>query len=311
VARAHGAIVIRHPVNRGLAAARNSGVRAASAPIVAFLDDDCEPEPKWAEQLVASYEQEDVIGVGGPVVPEAPDGFMTGYLERHNPLRPLELSLAKSDKLGYRFVLYLKHLWVAEEPYGERDVYSLVGANMSFRRPAVIDAGWFDERFRFGGEEEDLCRSLGRAFPSGRLVFTPDARVVHHFEPSLRDTLRRSRCYGLGSARLYRKWPNQRPALFPWPVVVLALLLSSVSFPLLAVAAFAAPQFLYPSSLRTAFSQRRAGCLLDPYIQLAQEACDSTGFLRGLWVFRHFVPLAADSTARVPATPAAVLEKMP
>ena len=31
VARAHGAIVIRHPVNRGLAAARNSGVRAASA----------------------------------------------------------------------------------------------------------------------------------------------------------------------------------------------------------------------------------------------------------------------------------------
>src|ERR1035441_4423087 len=39
MARAHDVKVVRHPANRGLAAARNSGVRAASAPIVAFLDD--------------------------------------------------------------------------------------------------------------------------------------------------------------------------------------------------------------------------------------------------------------------------------
>ena len=310
VARAHGAIVIRHPVNRGLAAARNSGLRAASAPIVAFLDDDCEPETKWAEQLIAGY-GEDVIGVGGPVLPEAPDSFISGYLERYNPLRPLERSLAKSDKLGYRFYLYLKQQWVPEEAHGQRDVYAFVGANMSFRRQAVIDAGWFDERFRFGSEEGDLCRSLARAFPAGRLVFTPEARVVHHFEPTLRDMLRRSRSYGFGSARLYRKWPNMRPTLFPWPVLVLALLLSSVSFPLLAVAAFAAPQFLYPRSLRTVFAQRRVGCLLDAYIQLAQEACENIGFLRGLWVFRHFVPVSADGSATVPSRPAAELEKMP
>src|SRR5580658_4182092 len=75
VARAHGAVVIRHRVNRGLAAARNSGVRAATAPIVAFLDDDCEPEPEWAERLVAGY-CDGVIGVGGPVVPNGPDSFI-------------------------------------------------------------------------------------------------------------------------------------------------------------------------------------------------------------------------------------------
>lgn len=39
VARRHGVTVIRHEVNRGLAAARNTGIRTASAPIVAFLDD--------------------------------------------------------------------------------------------------------------------------------------------------------------------------------------------------------------------------------------------------------------------------------
>ncbi len=65
---------------------------------------------------------------------------MTGYLERNNPLRPLEASLANSDNLGYRLYLYLRQQWMAEERSGQRDVYAFVGANMSFRRQAVIDA---------------------------------------------------------------------------------------------------------------------------------------------------------------------------
>jgi glycosyltransferase involved in cell wall biosynthesis len=292
VALAHGATVIWHRVNRGLAAARNTGLRAACAPIVAFVDDDCEPEPEWAQRLLAGY-SEGVTGVGGPVVPVAPDGFMAGYLQRHNPLRPLELDLARSDKLGYRFLLYLRHQWAAGEAHGQRDVYGFVGANMSFRRQAVIDAGWFDERFRFGAEEGDLCRRLARL--SSRMVFTPQARVVHHFEPSLRDTLRRSRSYGRGSARLYRKWPDLRPALFPWPVLVLALLAGSVLSPWLAAAAVAAPLFLYPGAARLALSRRRAGCLLDAYVRLAQETCENAGFLRGLWVFRHLVPQTGET----------------
>ncbi len=287
VAVAHGATVIWHRVNRGLAAARNTGLHAACAPIVAFVDDDCEPEPEWAQRLLAAY-SEGVTGVGGPVVPVAPSGFMAGYLQRHNPLRPLELDLARSDKLGYRFLLYLRHQWAAGEARGQRDVYGFVGANMSFRRQAVIDAGWFDERFRFGAEEGDLCRRLARL--CSRMVFTPQARVVHHFEPSLRDTLRRSRSYGRGSARLYRKWPDLRPALFPWPVLVLALLAGSILSPWLAAAAVAAPLFLYPGAARLALSRRRAGCLLDAYVRLAQETCENLGFLRGLWAFRRLVP---------------------
>jgi glycosyltransferase involved in cell wall biosynthesis len=310
VARAHGAIVIRHRVNRGLAAARNSGVRAATAPIVAFLDDDCEPEPEWAERLVAGY-CDGIIGVGGPVLPKGPDTFIVRYLRRHNPLVPLELSLAKSEKLGYRFYLYLKRQWAAERTHGQRDVYAFVGANMSFRRQAVIDAGWFDERFRFGGEDGDLCRTMAHVFPTSRLFFTPEARVIHHFEPSLWDTLRRSRSYGLGSARLYRKWPSMRPTFFPWPVLVLALLVSSIAFPLLTVAAVAAPQVLYPAPLRTALLQRRVDCLLDAYLHLAREACGDIGFLHGLWAFRRFVPQSPIEASESRSAPAVELAKLP
>jgi glycosyltransferase involved in cell wall biosynthesis len=289
VGRAHAAIVIRHDTNRGLAAARNSGVAAATAPVVAFLDDDCEPEPQWAEQLLAGYADR-VTGVGGPILPGARHNFILGYLGRNNPLKPQESNLATSNRLLYRLVLYVRRQWTRTEESPRRYVYSFAGANMSFLRQAVIEVGQFDERFRFGGEDLDLCMRMSRAFPSSPLLFVPDARVVHHFRPSIHDTLRRSRVYGRGSARLYRKWHSVPPTFFPGPLVVLATLLLSMRLPALAAAPALLPHLLYPRGLRHAIANRSGVSLLDPYVQLAQETCGNAGFVEGLWRYRHLAP---------------------
>lgn len=298
VGRAHEVIVIRHAANCGLAAARNSGVNRATAPIVAFLDDDCEPEPCWAEQLLSAYRDNDsVIGVGGPIMLGNCDGFVFGFLERNSPFKPQELNLAKSDNIFYRLYLYAGRQWAMKEQLARRDVYSVLGGNMSFIRQALIDAGRFDDRFTFGGEELDLCIRMRRAFPTGRIVFLPEARVVHHFKPSrrsmkpsLHDILRRSWAYGRGSARLYHKWPSMPPTFFPGPVLVMAMLTASLRHRPLAVAALVTPQLLYPRSTRYAIASRSAVSLLDAYVQLAQETCGNIGFLEGLWRFRHLVP---------------------
>jgi glycosyltransferase involved in cell wall biosynthesis len=297
-AREHGVTVIRHETNRGLAAARNTGVRAVSAPIVAFLDDDCEPEPEWGRELLAAYE-DGVIGVGGDVVPYAPEGFMLGYLRRNNPLLPLEISLARSEKLHYRLWLYLRRQWRLEERNDSRDVYSLVGANMSFCRAALCEEG-FDERFRFGAEDLDMCLRLPHAFPTARLVVTPGAVVKHHFAPSVRDTLRRSRSYGRGCARLYRKWPSMRPTIFPGPVLVVALLLAAVFFPALVGAAILLPQLMYPTGLRLAVARRQPASALDAYLRLAEETYGNVGYLQGLWQFRNLTPERVMAPTQVP-----------
>jgi glycosyltransferase involved in cell wall biosynthesis len=52
IAEAAGARVIRQSVNRGAGAARNAGARAARAPLVAFIDDDCTAEPHWLAELI-------------------------------------------------------------------------------------------------------------------------------------------------------------------------------------------------------------------------------------------------------------------
>jgi glycosyltransferase involved in cell wall biosynthesis len=288
VARGHGVTVLRHETNRGASAARNTGTRAATAPVVAFLDDDCEPDPEWARELVDAYE-EGVIGVGGPLVPSAPAGFMLGYLRRNNPLAPLEMNLAHSAKLLYRLYLYVLRQWAPDDRQDKRDVYTLVGANMSFLNVVIAESG-LDERFRFGGEDLDVCLQLRRRFPEGRLVVTPDAVVRHHFESSLRDTLRRSRAYGRGCAMLYRKWPAMRPTIFPGPVLVVALVVASIFAPYLLAVAAVLPQLMYPKGLRLAVSGRQPSALLDAYVQLAQEAYGNVGYLQGLWRYRGFVP---------------------
>lgn len=49
--------------------ARNAGARAATAPVVAFLDDDLEVEPGWLDHLLATLESTGSDAVVGPVRP--------------------------------------------------------------------------------------------------------------------------------------------------------------------------------------------------------------------------------------------------
>jgi glycosyltransferase involved in cell wall biosynthesis len=285
VARSLGAVVIRHSRNRGVAVARNTGINAASAPVIAFVDDDCEPSPQWAEALLSSYDS-DIVAVGGPVTPNSGPGLVASYLTRHNPILPQELDLASSNNIGYRFLLYVRRQWRVIEPRGRRQVLAMPSANMSVRRQALLTIGGFDERIRFSAEDDDLCRRLSIAFPDSRMIIVPEAQVVHYFKPSLRDTLRRSRAYGQGSAVMYCKWPEVRPTLFPFPVIAAVLLAASAWFPALAVAVLLLPHVFYPQGLRYSIAHRQASSLLDSYVQLMQETCEDYGFITGWWRLR-------------------------
>jgi glycosyltransferase involved in cell wall biosynthesis len=301
IATACGAVVVRHPTSRGASAARNSGIAAASAPFVGFLDDDCEPSPEWAEKLLATYNTS-VVAAGGSIVACGKPGFLLSYLGRHNPLSPQERDLVRSHRVPYRLWLYLRRQWISPQRYGRREVFSLPTANLSVRRQALLDVGGFDERVHFGSEDEDLCYRLRQKFSDSCLIFEPDATVTHYFKSSLRDTMRRSRLYGRGSAFMYLKWPQVPPTVFPFPVVVLAMLIVSVRYPPLLVAAAVTPHAFYPQGLRATLTGRGAACMLDAYLQLLQEACDDVGFVQGLRAFRNLGSQPPPDPARFAAS---------
>ena len=66
------AIVLESDGAPGLSGARNTGLRAATQPVTAFLDDDAEARPGWLASLVEPYSRSDVVATGGSVQPRWP-----------------------------------------------------------------------------------------------------------------------------------------------------------------------------------------------------------------------------------------------
>jgi GT2 family glycosyltransferase len=289
VVRRHGVRLVQHDVNKGIAAARNTGWREVSTPIVAYTDDDCLPTRTWLERLLPVLESDpDVAGVGGQVVGARIDSVLLRYLHLNNPLEPLEVDLLEACGLADRLVLYLRRSAVPTRPTGARQVSAIVTANAALRVDVLKQLGGFDERFRFGGEEDDLCRRL-YALGLGRLHFEPAAVVNHDFDRSLRDTLRRSVGYGRGNARMYLKYDDMSLTMYPLPILLVlaaaVAMLARKSWPVLL--GLAAPQLLFARWPLQAARQRDAELLLYPYLQALQETAGNLGVVQALARERH------------------------
>ena len=284
VAEDWGVRLIRLSQNAGLAAARNAGVRAASAAIVAFTDDDCEADRDWITALLAAFENLDVAGVGGRVVPSPGGGFVLRYLARRNPLAPLKADLLASNHPVYRLGLYLRATALGEtEPRRGEELYSVVGANMAFRRQVILDLDGFDESFAFGVEEEDFCMRVHAAQERATLLYEPSAVVFHRFERRLSATLRRSRTYGRGHARAGIKHQDLRLILYPVPLAVLISIVSGLllSDRTILIVGALGPLAGYPRWLRDTWEEKSPEPLAYPYLQLAQEIYTMLGELEG------------------------------
>lgn len=282
VAEALGACVIRHARNRGPAAARNSIARAAAAPVVLYIDDDCDSGPDWAECHLRLYDDPRVVGTGGPMAAGGGDGYVQQYLVRNNPAGFLEASIGERDGLIWRLRQYLSRMWSTATPDGPVEAYAFAGGNMGFRRSAILAVGGFDERYAFGPEDYDLCLRLRDAFPAARLVADPAATVTHHYAGTACDALRRSVSYGRNGGALYRRRPQMRPAPLPLPVLTLGLLVAGRRRPVLLAAAALLPHLIHPRGLRGAVSHREPGRLFDAYATLAQETATDVGYLQVL-----------------------------
>jgi GT2 family glycosyltransferase len=132
--------VIRLP-RPNLPAARNTGIKASVADIVLFLDDDIEPLPGLVEAHRGCYSDSSIAGVAGYVNDPFFDPAQT---------RPSSIDLSNGECLQ-NFSL----------PASQKTV-SAMGANMSFRRTALLEAGGFDEHYLHNAlwEEIDCCLRL-------------------------------------------------------------------------------------------------------------------------------------------------------
>jgi hypothetical protein len=139
------------------AAAREAALAAARAPVVLFLDDDCEPAPGWVDGLRAAMGPEGVAAAGGTIVPLWPGA------------RPRWLHPRLASSYGERSAGTTRH-----EPFA---------ANLAVRTSAVAAVGGLDldlgHRDGVPGlhEETELMSRLRRR---GWGVVDAPSAVVHH-----------------------------------------------------------------------------------------------------------------------------------
>lgn len=161
---------------RGPAAARNLGIEKSQGIIVAFIDDDCIPEPTWLEEITTGY-SEGIGGMGGRILPVATDTWIGQYCAHK---RIHETPVFRNGEIDY-----------------------LITANASFSRKALSEVNGFDECHPFGGEDVDLSRRVRRM--SYRLDYNQSAIVYHHHRESLKALMKTYYVYGAGDALNYKK----------------------------------------------------------------------------------------------------------
>lgn len=169
--------------DRGLSVGRNVGLKLATAPVVAFPDDNCRYGPGTVDlALEALAGRRDLAGVSGTQITGSGEPSMLRWLSR-------------STEVSTRNFLY-----------------TTISSTLFLRRPALERVGPFDEGIGAGapgpigaGEDSDIVLRLLAAGES--IDYRPDIRIYQDDDrdtagPEFIDKMRR---YGVGQGHLWRK----------------------------------------------------------------------------------------------------------
>ena len=159
----------RNEQNVGLLESRNNGADLATGDVVAFIDDDAIADEQWVAELVAAYEEQDALAVGGRMTP--------AWVAGKPAFLPAE----------FYWLVGVTHRGFGPDgdPETPGEVRNTFGSNISFDREVFLDLGGFEDDIggrkgtkNLQGGETELCARLRDEY--GRSVYyAPTARVAH------------------------------------------------------------------------------------------------------------------------------------
>jgi GT2 family glycosyltransferase len=173
---------IIHQPNRGLSAARNVGMAAATGDIIAYLDSDAVADPDWLTYLAWKFKRTDHVGVGGPNLPPPEEDWLANCVASA-PGSPTHILL------------------------DDETAEHIPGCNMAFRKEALAEIDGFDTTYTAAGDDVDICWRLQER--GHTIGFSPAAIVWHHRRKTIKSYLKQQMGYGKAEAMLLQKHPDR------------------------------------------------------------------------------------------------------
>jgi len=164
----------------GLSNARNAGAAAAQGEVLAFTDDDCEPDQDWVARLRPAFQDGRFAAAGGPNLPPKPK--------------------TREEAVVCAAPGAPSHVMLDDE-----EAEHLPGCNLIVTKAAFAAVGGFDPQFHTAGDDVDFCWRLRDA--GFRLGFVPGAFVWHWRRPSISKFLGQQLGYGRAEHLLLAKHP--------------------------------------------------------------------------------------------------------
>jgi glycosyltransferase involved in cell wall biosynthesis len=191
VAKGDDRIKYLHLEERGISRARNAAMRAASAPVIAFTDDDCEADADWLERLDEIFADPEV-------------GCAMGSLEAP-PRRQRGFAVVPSVRaLDY---VHDPSRGMTKFPSG----WDWAGANFAVRISVIDRVGKFDEHLGVGSEfpaAEDV--DFGERLEAGKVKVVSSSKLrvkhTHGWRYGFKAVYSHRRGYALGYGALVAKW---------------------------------------------------------------------------------------------------------
>ena len=166
----------------GLSVARNHGAQEATGELIAYTDDDCQPDRDWLFWIARAFENPRAGAAGGPNLPPSPPALQEAIVTAA-PGAPSHILVAD---------LQAEHL---------------PGCNLVLRRSALEAIGGFQPQFVAAGDDVDLC---WRLLDGGwELAFAPCAFVWHRRRTSIAGYLKQQSGYGRAEALLFDAHPGR------------------------------------------------------------------------------------------------------
>ena len=182
-------IVAQYPVKLlteerpGLNAARNTGLKHSTGEIIAFTDYDCVVPKDWIDKIVKNFQKPEVGCIGGNII-----GYHNDFLSQYAD---------KSVMPVMRIFKKRKILNTVKPPW-----HYPAGCNMAFKREAIKKAGMFDEKIRYGFDEDELVERVCKA--GYNMVLDPEVVIKHKHRPTLTSLLKQTFNYGRGMGYMLR-----------------------------------------------------------------------------------------------------------